>query len=367
MKRGILIFTISLLSSFVSAQNVAINSTGAAAATSSILDVSSTTQGMLIPRMTTAQRDAIASPAEGLLIYNLDCKDVNLYNGTQWIGMSVMTPGITSVVAVGATSATVNWVTSGATTYYLDVSTSATFASFLPGYNNLNVGNVTTYNVTGLTCGTTYYFRIRGGTPCGVSPNSNYMSLIPPCCISNYTCTSIAYSPIAGSGTGVTLGDDQESAALPIGFTFSFYCNNYTSFYISSNGFIEFALGGSGCCGGQCLPNATAPNNLIAISWDDLYPPGAGSIQYFTTGIAPNRRCVINYNGIPLCCGTTVGVNGQIILYETTNVIEIHIATASGITPGTIGVENAAGTVATVAPGYSCATYTINNVAWRFN
>lgn len=39
---------------------------------SSIIDISSTDKGMLIPRMTSAQRDAIFNPANGLLIYNTD-------------------------------------------------------------------------------------------------------------------------------------------------------------------------------------------------------------------------------------------------------------------------------------------------------
>lgn len=41
---------------------------------SSVLDVSSTTQGMLTPRMTTLQRTAIASPADGLIVYDTDLK-----------------------------------------------------------------------------------------------------------------------------------------------------------------------------------------------------------------------------------------------------------------------------------------------------
>ena len=42
---------------------------------SSILEMQSTTQGVLVPRMTTAQRTAIAAPANGLLVYdtNFDC------------------------------------------------------------------------------------------------------------------------------------------------------------------------------------------------------------------------------------------------------------------------------------------------------
>ena len=66
------------------AQGVAINPTGAAADTSSILDVSSTTQGMLIPRMTTVQRNAIILPAEGLQIFNITAKSLQIYVNGLW-------------------------------------------------------------------------------------------------------------------------------------------------------------------------------------------------------------------------------------------------------------------------------------------
>jgi hypothetical protein len=49
-----------------------------------ILDLASTTRGFLSPRMTTAQRDAIASPPEGLEIFNTTTKKKNIYNGTAW-------------------------------------------------------------------------------------------------------------------------------------------------------------------------------------------------------------------------------------------------------------------------------------------
>ncbi len=48
------------------------------------LDVSSTTQGFLPPRMTTTQRDAFAGPATGLTIYNTTIKAFQVYNGTAW-------------------------------------------------------------------------------------------------------------------------------------------------------------------------------------------------------------------------------------------------------------------------------------------
>lgn len=51
---------------------------------SAILDVESTTQGMLAPRMTSTERDAISSPANGLIIYNTTLELFNYYNGISW-------------------------------------------------------------------------------------------------------------------------------------------------------------------------------------------------------------------------------------------------------------------------------------------
>jgi len=65
---------------------VAINEDGSTPDTSAILDVKSTTKGMLFPRMTEAQRDAIGTPATGLMIYQTDeTAGFYYYNGTAWI------------------------------------------------------------------------------------------------------------------------------------------------------------------------------------------------------------------------------------------------------------------------------------------
>ncbi|NTW32727.1 MAG: hypothetical protein HGB12_08900 [Bacteroidetes bacterium] len=75
------------------------------------------------------------------------------------------------------TQITVNWsASSGADHYHLDVSTSIGFASFLTGLNNYDAGNVTSYNVTGLTCGTTYFYRVKAENSCNTSPNSNLIA-----------------------------------------------------------------------------------------------------------------------------------------------------------------------------------------------
>jgi hypothetical protein len=62
--------------------NVGIGTTSPSA--SALLDVTSTTAGFLPPRMTTAQRDAISSPAAGLMVYNTSTNKLNFYNGTAW-------------------------------------------------------------------------------------------------------------------------------------------------------------------------------------------------------------------------------------------------------------------------------------------
>jgi hypothetical protein len=66
------------------AQNVGINATGAAPDASAMLDVVSTTRGALIPRMTTAQRTAIATPATGLFVYDTTLGAFFYWDGTVW-------------------------------------------------------------------------------------------------------------------------------------------------------------------------------------------------------------------------------------------------------------------------------------------
>ncbi len=70
------------------AQGMAVNTSGAAANTSSMLDVTSTTKGMLIPRMTAAQKLAISSPATGLMIFQTDgTSGFYYYDGAAWTTM----------------------------------------------------------------------------------------------------------------------------------------------------------------------------------------------------------------------------------------------------------------------------------------
>jgi len=52
---------------------------------SAILQADSTTQGFLPPRMTTAEKAAIASPAAGLMVYDTTLNQMSYYNGSTWV------------------------------------------------------------------------------------------------------------------------------------------------------------------------------------------------------------------------------------------------------------------------------------------
>jgi len=64
---------------------VGVNADGSSPDGSAMLDVKSVTKGVLTSRMNTSQRDAIVSPATGLLIFNTDCNDFQFWNGAAWI------------------------------------------------------------------------------------------------------------------------------------------------------------------------------------------------------------------------------------------------------------------------------------------
>jgi hypothetical protein len=62
---------------------------GASVNSKAVVDMVSTTKGALLPRMTTAQRDAITSVPTGLLIYNTTTNEFNVYTGSAWFGLPV--------------------------------------------------------------------------------------------------------------------------------------------------------------------------------------------------------------------------------------------------------------------------------------
>ena len=86
-------FLIFLFSCSIAKAQVAINTTGANPDNSAMLDITSTTKGLLTPRMATAARMAIAAPATGLLVYDTDLSLFYYYNGASWMPVSTSNLG----------------------------------------------------------------------------------------------------------------------------------------------------------------------------------------------------------------------------------------------------------------------------------
>jgi len=135
-----------------------------------------------------------------------------------------------------------------------------------------------------------------------------------------------------------------------IGFSFTFYGNTYSQFYVSSNGLVTFGSG-SADQNEVPIPTAGAPDNYIAAFWDDLVIDPSGSILYSTIGTAPNRKLIIQFRNMgfypfPVYTGTFAT-----ILHETTNMIQVQyrliilkeLDRAHGGS-ATIGIENPDGT-----------------------
>jgi phosphodiesterase/alkaline phosphatase D-like protein len=79
---------------------------------------------------------------------------------------------------VTVSSFTARWSSvNGAIEYRLDVSASNTFTTYVPGYHDLSVGNVTSFPVTGLSANTNYFYRLRANNGCATSANSNVQSV----------------------------------------------------------------------------------------------------------------------------------------------------------------------------------------------
>ncbi len=181
------------------------------------------------------------------------------------------------------------------------------------------------------------------------------------------------------SPSSVFLSDDQYSAPVNIGFSFDFYGSTYTQLTIGSNnilsfdlslanGFCPWAMGGLGT-----LPNAGATliQNSIMPAYQDVNPTLGGTIQYETIGTAPNRIFIVLYSDINFFSCTSVCNYIAVILYETSNEIEVHIGdkpTCVSWNSGLAiqGTQNAGGSVAHITPGRNNSVWSANQEGMRW-
>tara|TARA_Y100000994_G_scaffold246826_1_gene250889 strand:+ start:23648 stop:26380 length:2733 start_codon:yes stop_codon:yes gene_type:complete len=178
--------------------------------------------------------------------------------------------------------------------------------------------------------------------------------------------------------------DDTFGGVIDLGFDFDFYGNTYNQVVLSSNNYLSFntanAGGYSGWNIGAAVPNNfDAPMNAILCPWQDIYPGvnGNGIIAYATTGQAPNRVFIASFCGIPMFSCTDICYSSQIKLFESSNIIETHIAQKVLCSTWNDGaaihaLHNNDGTIAHVVTGLDGIErnfpneWTCENDGWRF-
>jgi hypothetical protein len=150
---------------------------------------------------------------------------------------------------------------------------------------------------------------------------------------------------ISSIGTQISPGEDGY-INVPIGFSFPFYDNSYSSLFVCSNGILTFGSGSSDWTNDP-IPNSGSPNNLIAPFWDDLSPQ-SGHVYYYQDN--SNNRLIVSFVNVPYYPGgsTDGDLNFEVILYQSGH-IEMQYETMNpessghGLTSNTIGIENANG------------------------
>ena len=188
---------------------------------------------------------------------------------------------------------------------------------------------------------------VSGSTfsPSTAGPGSHTVNYDPL----TYSHSTVSFQSITGGGTTISLADDANSNALPIGFTFNFYGNSYTQVYASSNGFLSFDAGASTSNTNSCLGDVASPNNAVFFYYTDLDPGnglqgnGENRIWYTTVGTAPNREFRITFwNVDQFADGNNVFIRCR--LFETSGNIRVDIQNAPSDGGNvTIGLEGAGG------------------------
>ncbi len=230
--------------------------------------------------------------------------------------------------------------------------------------------------------------------PCGTNCTNVTASWLPAFATTSYTLAPISYTPynylsgIAPPNPFYTQ-DDYYSGIINLPFTFCFFGNAYNQCVIGNNGMISFNTAyasqsnpwnlQTGSPGNNPLPSAQNQLNCIMGPYMDVAPfllsvQDSNYVNYATFGSAPCRKFVVSYYQTPYynsgTCPNTL-LTSQIVLYETTNVIEVYIgnkAICTGWNNGLAieGIQNATGTVAYPVPGRNVSQWAATNDGYRW-
>lgn len=159
----------------LNAQNVGINTSGSNPEASAMLDVSSTSKGMLFPRMTTTQRDAISSPANSLFIFNVTTRCFEAYDSpsSTWVAFGCI--GCTVPSGVSA-SATPNPICEGSALTLMGTATNATSWAWTgPNSFSSTLQNPT---ITSITASGAGVYTLTASNACAAASPVNTTSVV---------------------------------------------------------------------------------------------------------------------------------------------------------------------------------------------
>nr|HMT20896.1 FG-GAP-like repeat-containing protein [Promineifilum sp.] len=183
-------------------------------------------------------------------------------------------PVATAATNVATTSFTANWNSvGGATGYRIDVATDSGFASIL--YNNVDLGNVTSFGIAALTPSTPYYYRVRAYNGSGTSGNSNVISVTTAGSapandnFANATTLSGNSGTTTGSNVGATKESGEPNHASNVGGK-----SVWWKWTAPGNGNVTFTTSGStfDTLMGIYTGGAVNTLTLIASNDDESYP-----------------------------------------------------------------------------------------------
>ncbi len=216
----------------------------------------------------------------------------------------------------------------------------------------------------------------------------------------DYNWSTLTFDDSIGFDTGTVvnegLDDDTWGNAINLPFPFCFYGNTFDQVVISDNGVVSFdtsLAGGTSVFTAATLPNVSLYKNSIYVLYHDLTNDDSilgcdddpntainecGDIRIQTLGTYPCRQFVINYNQINHFGCTSVRSSFQLILHETSNIIDIQVLDKpiNCETPNplsdyrkraTIGILNGDGTMAQSPTGRNAEEFAISNEAYRFS
>lgn len=216
---------------------------------------------------------------------------------------------------------------------------------------------------------------------CGTNCASLNASCLATGATTTYTVSSIPYAPPYAYNTGTPILvniDDTWSSAITLPFTFCFYGTPYTQIIAGSNGNVSFATADAGTfCewsySASCPSPDLIPAGNIFGPYHDIDPSVAGQMYSAILGSYPCRTYVVSWNQIAMFsseCNSLLATH-QIVLYESTNVIEVYIQNKPLCTSwnggrAIVGIQNPDGTLGIAAPGRNSTQWTASNEAWRF-